>query len=165
LKGLQSRYCYDSNACVGSFYEKRDCFLSLDILVRNNTICGKEYIEFYDKQTNKTFSLLNTGNENDLSMSINLLSESSNLNCPSCTNGLKDGGEIMKDCGGTCGICVFPNRELPTSYLLFASNYTYFILGISGVLIAILIFIFIRLPKEERSFIGFSSGSPFVADV
>lgn len=165
LKGFQSRYCYDSNNCVGSFNEKRDCFLSLDILVKNETICGQDYINFYDKRTNKSLSLMKLGSESNPSTSINLLSETSSLKCPSCTNHIRDGGELMVDCGGSCGECIFQKRELPSDYLLFASNYAYILLGISVILFAILIFIFMHLPKEESSFIGFSSGSPFVAEI
>lgn len=165
LKGSQSRYCYDLNNCAGSFHEKRDCFLSQDILVKNETICGQDYVNFYDKHTNKSLSLMKLGSASNPSMDINLLSENSNLKCPSCTNHIKDDGELMVDCGGKCGSCIFPKKELPRDYLLFASNYTHILLGISVVLFAILIFLFISLPKEESSFMGFSSGSPFVAEI
>lgn len=51
--GKKSRLCFDVNKCYSTMKDQEDCLLNIEIISRKNTICGVEYIEVFDKSTNR----------------------------------------------------------------------------------------------------------------
>ncbi|MEM4181917.1 MAG: hypothetical protein QXX68_02060 [Candidatus Pacearchaeota archaeon] len=58
FKGKKERVCFDKNKCYSGFIEKEDCYLKREVFFREVTLCGKKYIEIYDKKTNELISRL-----------------------------------------------------------------------------------------------------------
>ncbi len=51
--GKKSRLCFDSNGIYSTIKEEEDCLLNVEVDVKITNICGEDYIEIFDKKTNK----------------------------------------------------------------------------------------------------------------
>jgi hypothetical protein len=51
--GKKSRLCFDSKKCYSTVKEEEDCLLNVEITSKKTNICGLDYIEIFDKKTNK----------------------------------------------------------------------------------------------------------------
>ncbi len=114
IQGIQTRNCYDKNSCLSNFYEKRDCYLSVDLNVEKINKCGQEYTAVYDRQSGELLSLVSgKTNEEGTELNIRLFSGPvvDNNECDNCFNGRQDSNEGGMDCGGVCKPCVIYNSE------------------------------------------------------
>lgn len=104
ISGQQSRICADKNRCVEKHEETRQCSTGVDIYTKVIKRCGKNYLEVYNAQGNKTLAILRkaTGERNYLNI---YFGNRKDVSCEYCSDGRMDGDETGIDCGGSCKSC------------------------------------------------------------
>ncbi|NPE26412.1 hypothetical protein HNV12_00205 [Methanococcoides sp. SA1] len=106
LGGSRFRVCSDSNGCVESLKDTRDCSIGVDIYTERFVDCGEQYIGVYDTIDESLIARIGGGTSDDPRLDIYLDSgEGEDVICAHCLNGVLDVDETGVDCGGTCEPC------------------------------------------------------------
>lgn len=71
ITGTKTRICSDSNSCTPSRYESQACSIHVDVYTKKVFLCGKNYVEVYDKLTNQLLARVQE-NKNSQSPSVDI---------------------------------------------------------------------------------------------
>ncbi|MEK6875057.1 MAG: NosD domain-containing protein [Nanoarchaeota archaeon] len=144
--GVKERICEDLTLCRDDKTERKECDISIPVSIRNSEWCEENYVELYEKTTNKLVSrvkkqeIANFANLSRVDISF-ITTEFSGW-CDYCFDGVKDYDEINIDCGGNnCPACV--PRIGFFDWLIWLIIFLW-------ILLLILLILLYRKRKEER---------------
>ncbi|MDP2925358.1 MAG: hypothetical protein Q8N99_03235 [Nanoarchaeota archaeon] len=104
LNGYQQRFCSDDDECFSDIMQKKECESKVEIGLKKQEKCSKDYLEVYDKSDN----LISRLNIAEGKLYIQLIIDNTKY-YPYCYNGLKDCDEDEIDCvysdNGSCPKC------------------------------------------------------------
>jgi len=106
LGGSKSRFCVDSNGCVDSQQEVKECSIGVDIYTKRFSKCGQDFIGVYNRLNNDLIARISEGSDKKPYLNINLDDGSSSSYCDYCYDGRMSGDEDGVDCGGSCQACI-----------------------------------------------------------
>ncbi len=138
VTGERKRICYDLRLCKNAKIEREYCDISIPIETKTKELCGEEYLEVYDKNTNKLVSRIKGHNfGNRKKVDIGFIVGETNEYCNYCYNDIKDYDETGIDCGGSCNTC-----QISEYNKLFSGNQIKLALTlIEVVIISIILFL------------------------
>ncbi len=122
VSASQQRNCYEKTNCIDepdTIVKDRECKLSVPIYAEKKEWCFEEYVELYEKGTNKLVGRFKQRViENILAVDIGFTVTESKSVCNYCFDTIKNFNELDIDCGGSCQQCV--DHEKFFDYLYFA---------------------------------------------
>ncbi len=114
FSGIQHRTCTDTNKCVKSYIEDKECNEIEKVNFALNNECGNEVLVAMSSQSNEPVTKIDLESWKSRRLDISFV-QGKSLYCSSCFNGVKDANEEGVDCGGQCKKCEQENTN--------ASNY------------------------------------------
>ena len=149
----QERNCYEQTNCIDeddTIIEDRECKLSIPIYAEKKEWCFEEYVEIYEKNTDKLVSRFKQrAIENILVVDIGFTATESLSVCNYCFDSVKNFNELDTDCGGSCQQCVDPGKFF--DYLYFAKTSIWWLWLL---LIIILIFLLVAYSRKRKEIIS-----------
>jgi len=108
FSGEQSRNCVDKRDCSIAEFEVKSCSVALPVEMRKTQWCYQDYVEIYNKETNKLVSRIkDTSSSQVKGLEIGLIETNFEGYCSYCYDGVKNFDEEKVDCGGdNCKLCV-----------------------------------------------------------
>jgi hypothetical protein len=104
ITGIKTRICSDKMGCMNDKIEQESCSVLESVYSKEVLICGVRYLEIYTSRNNELVARIKNDQKDGLP-EIGLSFDSSQIDCDSCSNSLKDAGELGIDCGGICKPC------------------------------------------------------------